>query len=262
MTFSISRQATVLGACVIATAALVAPASALAQERQTETVERSLPFPANGTLKLHNFSGEVRITGGSGNRFVMKAVRRGYPDRLKEIQLSVESSGSTITVEANKRASDTERRNDNREHNVIETDFEIQVPAGARLDIETFSSDVRIKGVRGEQHLKTFSGDIIASGSEAPLTAYSFNGRVEVDATAQGRSPNLSAETFSGDIQVRLAQNAAGDLAFKSFSGDLDSVLPLTLRSSSRRNVQARLPGGSGRTLEFKSFSGDLKIVK
>jgi len=262
MALSTPRRITLIGAYVLASAVLVAPVSALAQERQTETVDRSMPFPANGTLKLRNFSGEVRITGGSGSNFVMKAVRRGYPDRLKEIQLTVESSGSTITVEANKRDSDMERRNDNRQNNVVETDFEIQVPAGARLDIDTFSSDVRVTGVHGEQHLKTFSGDIIASGSQAPLTAYSFNGRVEVDATGQGRSPDLSAETFSGTIQVRLADNAAGDLEFKSFSGDLDSVFPLTLRSSSRRNVQAQLPGGSGRTLAFKSFSGDLKIVK
>ena len=64
---------------LLATAAfalLVMPASALAQ-RQTETVDRTLPFPANGTLELNNFSGDIRITAGSGRNFVMKAVRRG-----------------------------------------------------------------------------------------------------------------------------------------------------------------------------------------
>jgi hypothetical protein len=118
-----------LGAAALAM--LMLPASAWAQ-RETETVDRTLPFPSRGTLKLNNFSGDVRITAGTGRNFVMKAVRRGYADRLKEIKLLVESNGSTITVEANKR--DDDRRNrDNGRDNVIQTDFEIQVPADARL---------------------------------------------------------------------------------------------------------------------------------
>lgn len=137
----------VAATCAVALAVLVLPASAWAQ-RVTETVDKTLPFPSGGTLKLNNFSGEVRITGGSGCNFVMKAVRRGYPDRLKEIQLTVESSGSTITVEANKR---------DRE-NMVETTFEIQMPSGAHLDINAFSSDSVIRDVEGRQQLKTFSG--------------------------------------------------------------------------------------------------------
>lgn len=232
----------VIGAAALAMLVLPVPAWA---QRQTETVDRTLPFPSGGTLKLNNFSGEVRITGGSGRNFVMKAVRRGETSRLKEIQLAVESSGSTITVEANKRDREESRRwNTGGRSNIIETDFEIQVPSDARLEINTFSSNVTITGVTGPQRLKTFSGD------------------VEVDATGQGTSPELEVETFSGSMRVRLAENAKGDLEFNSFSGHLDAAYPVSLRSSSRRNVRAELPGGPGRLLRFKSFSGELRLMK
>lgn len=238
------RRSLLGAAAAVAFAMLVLPASAWAQ-RQTETVDRTLPFPSGGTLKLNNFSGEVRITVGTGRNFVMKAVRRGDADRLKDILLTVESSGSTIIVEANKRDRDTERRrSDEGRHNVIDTDFEIQVPADARLDINTFSSDVVVVGVEGAQRIETFSGDI------------------DIDATAQGTSPELDVETFSGTMRMRLSDKARGDVAFDSFSGSFDADYPVSLRSSGRRNIRATLPGGAGRPLRFKSFSGDLRLIK
>lgn len=247
---------------ILALALIALPATALAQ-KQTETVDRTLPFPSGGTLKLNNFTGEVRITGGSGRNFVMKAVRRGYPDRLKEIQLTVESSGSTITVEANKRDRSDRWRNDDRDDNVVETTFDIQVPAGARLEINAFSSGVIITGVEGRQELKTFSGDIDVRGARGMVSANSFSGEIDIDATGQGASPDLDMETFSGTMNVRLAAGARGQIDFNTFSGSLDADIPVTLRSSSRRNIRADLPGGTGNSnLRFKSFSGTLRLVK
>jgi hypothetical protein len=49
-------------------------------------------------------------------------------------------------------------------------------------------------------------------------------------------------------------------VTFNSFSGHLNSDLPLTLHTSSRRNLRAELGGGGGGTLRFKTFSGSVKI--
>jgi len=49
-------------------------------------------------------------------------------------------------------------------------------------------------------------------------------------------------------------------VSFNSFSGQLNSELPLTLHSSSRRSFKAELGGGDGGTLRFKTFSGSVKI--
>lgn len=242
---------------------MLLPAAALAQ-RQTETVDRTLPFPSNGTLRLKNFSGEVRITAGSGRDFVMKAVRTGRADRLKEVRLTVEASGSTIEVNANERDRDDDRRwrDGDGDNNVVETRFDIQVPASARLEVEAFSSDLIITGITGEQRLKTFSGDIESTGSRSTFQAETFSGAIEVDATGHGTSPDLSIETFSGEMRVRLADNARGEVALSTFSGALNVDFPVTLRSTSRRNLRAELPGGAGRTLAFKSFSGNLRLTK
>jgi hypothetical protein len=256
------KRAIVIGV-VAAVALVMGSATASAQtQRESETVERTLPFPSGGTLHLKNFSGEVRITGGTGSNFVMKAIRTARADRLREIQLRVETVGSRIEVDANYRPDDRRWRDGDQNDNVVNTRFEIQVPAGARLDIDAFSSDVGVTGVTGEQQLKTFSGDITTTGSRNRIDAETFSGRLDLDATGHGASPDLTVETFSGEMRVRMTDNARGEIAFNTFSGSLDAGFPVSLRSSGRRNIRAELPGGSGRTLTFKSFSGSLRLVK
>ena len=66
--------------------ALAAPAAA---QRDTETIDRTLPMPAGGTLRLKTFSGRVKITGGSGDQLVVHAVRRATRDRLADIKLEI-----------------------------------------------------------------------------------------------------------------------------------------------------------------------------
>jgi DUF4097 and DUF4098 domain-containing protein YvlB len=210
--------------------------------QETENFNQAVAFPAGGTLELHNFSGDVHITGTSGKDAVIKAIRRARRDKLDRIKLDVQANGSGVRIEANRR----DRSVDDRDGDVVETDFDIEVPASARVDVDVFSSDLDIKGVSGAQRLKTFSGTIT------------------IDAVAAGSSPSIRAQTFSGNIRARLAESAKADVSFESFSGAFDSDLPVTLRSmGGRRNsrVSGTLSGGGG-SLDFNTFSGDVRIVK
>jgi DUF4097 and DUF4098 domain-containing protein YvlB len=250
---------------VVTLTTLFAPAAAMAQ-RQTETVDRTLPFPSGGTLELDNFSGDIRITAGTGRNFVMKAVRRGRAERLKEVPLTVETSGSRIIVDANHRDNSRNNRrsrdDEDGNNNVVETTFEIQVPANAALKIEGFSSDITVTGIEGVMDLQTFSGNITTTGSRSAVTVETFSGRIDIDATGHGATPDLDLETFSGSMYVRLADNAKGEIDFNTFSGDLDAAFPVTLKSSGRRHIRAELPGGAGRRLTFESFSGSLRVTR
>ncbi|PYJ99500.1 MAG: hypothetical protein DME23_09400 [Verrucomicrobia bacterium] len=228
------------GFIVVALLALAASTVARAQE-ETEHVDRTLAFPSGGTLQLHNFSGAVHITGTAGKDLVIKAVRRAERDRLDHIALDIQTSGSTVTIDANKR--DPGWQHD--KNNVVETSFEIEVPSGAILDVDVFSSNLDIKGVTGAERLKTFSGN------------------VTVDAVAAGAVPRLTAETFSGGIRVRLADCVKGDVNFKSFSGSFDAQLPLTLHKAGHNRVSGALPDdASDSALRFTTFSGNVHLTK
>ena len=223
---------------------LAAPASAQRDRdddrargpRDTETVDRTLPMPAGGTLRLKTFSGRVKITGGSGDQLVVHAIRRATRDRLDEIKLEITQSGTTIEVDANHRL--VERRNDN----VVETDFEIQVPSKTKLDIKTFSAPVTVIGVSASQNIDGFSSEVIIESSEF------------------GDGNDIDVNTFSGDVRLRLPATAKGNIDFNSFSGHFESDLPVTLNSSSRRNFRGALNGGGAGDFRLKTFSGDVSI--
>jgi DUF4097 and DUF4098 domain-containing protein YvlB len=237
---------------------VAAPATASPAQKETEKVDRTVPFPSGGTLELKNFSGDIRITATNGRDVVISAVRRADRDHLDHIKLEISTSGSTVSINANKRDSSWNEDHDN----VVETSFDIQVPASARLDLDAFSSDVDVTGITGEQDLHTFSGDVTVVGAKSPIKAKTFSGQIDIDATAAGTAPEVDAETFSGPIRYRLADGARGSVDFSSFSGSLDAGVPLTLHSSSRRSMKADLPGGSGSRLRFHTFSGDVRVVK
>ncbi len=220
---------------------LAAPQAALATQKESETVDRTVSIGDRGTLKLSNFSGDVRITGTSGGDVVIHAVRRASRERLDNIKLEITTNGSTVSIEANKRVPDYKEKN----NNVVETDFDIKVPKGTTLNLDSFSGKLEVTGVTGEINAETFSGDI------------------DIDAAAAGQVPAMTAETFSGNIQARVPASASGKVRFNSFSGSVRSDLPIDMGSrTKRRDFSGEIGNGSGPTLRFTTFSGDLRIQK
>lgn len=217
----------------------VAPA-ATAGQKETETIDRTVSIGANGTLKLKNFSGDVRIAGTTGSEVVVHAVRRATRERLDNIKLEITSSGNSVSIEANKRDENWRDKN----NNVVETDFDIKVPYGTQLDLYSFSGRLDVTGVTARINAETFSGDVM------------------LDVTSASQLPALSGETFSGDIRVKVSGTASGRVEFNSFSGSVESDLPISMRSNRRRNVSGDIGSGNGPTLNFKTFSGDLRIQK
>jgi hypothetical protein len=223
----------ILAIAVLSAMTLAAPAVA-SEQNETERIDRTVSIRAGGRLNLKNFSGRVTITGSNRADVVVHAVRRAPRERLDHIKLQIVESASGVSIEANKKDGDWT----DRENNVVDTEFDIQVPADVALEVEVFSSDVIVKDVRGRQRLHTFSGEIEVGGAEGAL----------------------DAETFSGDISVGLAQGTSASVDFDSFSGSLKSDVPMSYRSSnSRKRIRADI-GSGGTDYHFKTFSGDVRI--
>jgi DUF4097 and DUF4098 domain-containing protein YvlB len=224
--------------------------------KETETVDRTLTVQPGGTLILKTFSGRVDIKAGSGNQVVVHAVRRATRSRLNDIKLEITQSGNTVTIDANHQL--VERRN----NNVVETDFDISVPADMRLDVKTFSADVTVTGVRGSHQIDGFSSEVRLVRVAGPMKVKTFSANVELQADAWNNGDDLDLNTFSGDIILRLPSNASGTINFDSFSGNFNSELPVTLQTSSKRNFRGDLNGGGNTDFKLKTFSGNVTIRK
>lgn len=242
----------------LALLALGIPALASAAVKETERVERTVPMQAGGTLTLKNFSGRVEITGEARTDVSIVAIRKATRERLDRIKLDIQSDGRSVVIEANKRDKDWDEKNDN----VVETDFTIKVPQSANLDLKVFSSPVQISGVTGTHKVHGFSSDLRLDRVTGPVDAETFSGRIYLSHAAWQQGQTVRAKTFSGDIEVKLPATAAGTVEFDSFSGDVDSAVPLTLQSKSKRKMRASLNDAGGGALTFKTFSGDVRLLK
>ncbi len=213
---------------------------ALAGQKETETIDRTAPIGANGSLKLKNFSGAVRITGTNSHEVVIHAVRRAKREQLDNIKLDVVTSGTSVTIEANKRTEGWRDKNDN----IVETDFDIKVPFGTELDLYSFSGRIEVTGVRAKINAETFSGNVM------------------LDVAAAAELPALTGETFSGDIRLKVPDSASGQCGVQQLQRQRRERHADRDEEHRRRDVSGDIGSGSGPTLKFKTFSGDLRIQK
>jgi hypothetical protein len=226
---------------------------------ETEHVTRTVKLDPGGTLRLKNFSGRVTITASDRSDVAIDAVRRATRDRLDRIKLDIHSEGSnTVVVDANRRERSWFEFTGH--SNVVETDFDIQVPRRTHLDVSVFSSPVTIEGVEGSHRVYSFSSRLTLNDVSGSIKAHTFSGGIVIREKTWSPNHTIEVDTFSGSVELHVPDSARGAVSFNSFSGRLNSELPLTLQSSSRRRLRAELGGGGDGRLSFKTFSGSVKI--
>jgi len=229
-----------------------------AASQETEKVSRTVPLNPGGTLRLKSFSGRVNITATDGHEVVVDAVRRASRSRLDHIKLDVRGDGSTVYIDANRRDSSWWVTN----NNVVDTDFDIKVPRQTNLTVQVFSATVTIDGVEGRYDVGGFSSRINLVDAVGSIKAHTFSGPIEIRAKRWQDEQNVDVDTFSGNVTLRVPESASGQVIFNSFSGHLNSDIPLTLKNGSRRSLRAELGANprSGGNLRFKTFSGSVRI--
>ena len=235
---------------------------------QTEHVNRTIKMDVGGTLRLKSFSGRVTITAADRPEVVIDAVRRATRSRLDRIKLDIHTDGShVVVVDANRR--ERSWYDFIGGDNVVETDFDIKVPRQTNLDLSVFSAPVSVDGVEGSHRVHGFSSRLRLNDVAGSIKAHTFSGSVLIRAKSWEPNQMITVDTFSGNVELHVPESARGSVSFNSFSGRLNSEIPLTLHSSSRRSLKAELgslraergdDGGNTGTLRFKTFSGSVRI--
>jgi DUF4097 and DUF4098 domain-containing protein YvlB len=250
------RQAVfALGVLIAGSAVLPAAAT------ETEHITQTAPLAPGGTLRVKNFSGHVAITGTDRQDASIDAVRRANRERLDHIKLDIHMEGSALVVSANKQ--DYSYFNWSRSNRVVETDLVIQVPRRTSLEADLFSAALSVDGLDGTHNVHAFSSRVKLENMAGSIRVHTFSGPVDVRTTTWRPNQSVDIDTFSGNVELHVPDNAGGTVSFNSFSGHLNSEIPLTLRSGSRRSIRADLGPASAAdrgTLRFKTFSGSVKI--
>ena len=271
----ISTLALVLGAAVPVLSACTSMRAYAQTGRSSDT-----PFTWSGTVRegrwvyVRNLNGPVRVEQGTGDKVEVRAEkrwRRGDPEEVKITVRQVGAGGGDVIVCAlwNDRSTCDEdgyhshsdgwwRNND---HNDVQVEFVVRLPAGVKIDASTVNGRVEIDGATSNVVAHTVNGSIDARSTGGSVTAHTTNGDVMVS-SARLDGDHTEFSTVNGTVTVSLPASVNADVEMHTVNGHLSSDFPLTVEGSfSPRRLHATL-GKGGPTLRLSTVNGSIRLRK
>jgi hypothetical protein len=242
------------------------------------------PIGPAGRFHLRIVDGHARLCGVPGDRVVVE--ERNGRDIAREFLVEPGDGSLEIRVRARHFGLSLGSR--------TRPDFDIQVPAGATVVVETVNGQIDGEGLRGAQRYRTASGDLVFTGAAGDLTVDAVSGGTRIDAidsvvlTARTVSGALrlaaplilgaSIGTTSGRIALDGRLSPGGAYSVQTVNGDAEittdagvTIEARTVTGSIRTEPRGRSEGGPGRRqvilgdgrahIAFRSISGDLTMT-
>jgi DUF4097 and DUF4098 domain-containing protein YvlB len=239
---------------------------------ETERFSRRVKIGRDGRVSVSNVSGDIVVTGGSGDEVSIEAVKRsrGSRDNLRNVDIVVDDRAGRVDVRTNYVG-----RNGN-----VSVDFTITVPSSAAVELSSVSGSLKISGVSGGGvRLNTVSGSVTASETPHVEVAKSVSGSITLSAISV--DGDLNASSVSGTVTVNgvkargldlgsvsgnlvLTDASCERLTAKSVSGSVEYSGALTRNgrydiNSHSGSVRLALPASTGFDLTANTFSGAIR---
>ena len=179
---------------------------------QTDRFSRKVKLGRDGRVSISNISGNIAITGGSGDEVTIDAVKRtrGDQGQLANVRIVVDDRPGRVDVR-------TEYDSGRSRNNNVSVDYTVTVPTGASVEAKSVSGNVKVTGVRGAVRTESVSGDVTTVDTPKVEAAKSVSGNVMLSGIQN--DGELSATSVSGTVTAKGVKTHALDLG--SVSGDL-----------------------------------------
>ena len=208
-----------------------------------DEVDELRTIPSDSSVRIHNTRGELYITGWDRD----EAQVEGELDDLAE-GLQFEVDGDQVLIRVIMPDRDINHGDG--------SELVINLPAGVQLQVESVSSDIRLRGFTGAVAMRTVSGDVAAQEIGALTHVNTMSG----DISLSDGSGSVKVMTTSGDVAISLS---ASDVSVETVSGDVD------LELESFDSVKASAVSGEleiegslnlGGSIESRTVSGDVDL--
>lgn len=168
-------------------------------EGRVARIDTTLAFSANGSVDLSLMSGSIRVS--AWNRDQVRVVATA----TNGATLDFDASGSHVDLGIHNSRSDEGGS----------ANYDVTVPAGARLTLSAISGSITAAGVRGGIDANSVSGPVDVRDAAASVAIESVSGSV----IASGVAGDVKVETVSGAIEVA---NVSGTVSAGDVSGSID----------------------------------------
>lgn len=252
-----NRWATIAGALLGTVLALAASSHA---QQLTEEFHQQYPLPSNGSVKINNVNGVIKIAAWDQDQVKVDAVKRaGSAEKMAEARIVVEPEPNSISIATQYPERAFERCNQDACRPAV-VDYTITVPRGARLQrVRNVNGSVEIAGVRGEVSASSVNGRVSASGLSAASDVSTVNG--SVDAAFDRFAAGSKVHSVNGRVTVTLPSDTSADVRASSLNGSIrnDFGIPAGPRSLVGRDLEGRI-GNGGPQLRLETVNGGIEI--
>lgn len=235
---------------------------------------RTYPLGPEGTISIHNISGNVRAVGYDGQAVIVTAYREGRDREVVEIVDRSSANRVDVKVrypeECNCDAS---------------VRFEVQIPRSipyrfdslssisgnvsvtnvtGNLKAKSISGSVTVKNIAGTAEATSVSGEVTVEEAAGAVSAKSTSGDVKVDMTNMQGSDRLEFSSISGNVSVRLPANADAEVEMSVMTGGLKTDFPLQIedRGFGPGKRAHGFIGAGARKMKLSSVSGNVSLTR
>ncbi len=256
---SIVTALVVSGLVVLFMVRVVAPSLPPMVGRPDVQEVKQFNHPAEGTFRLINSDGLVRVSTHSGSNITGRADIRAFlrngatKEALREYvesMVHIQGSGTGVAI-----TTEPSERPDGIELFVV---YDVQVPVGTNVDIESNNGNVWVLPGCGRVDVRGRNTDIDVRGPKGSVVAESVNGRITVHEAPDGgqlktvngnvyadvAGGHLEAVTANGNIIARLLSPSVAGAALSTQNGGVT----LTMEDDCSASIVARTERGSVRT--------------
>ncbi len=202
------------------------------QGHATRTDRFSGTLTAGQTLSVENISGDVVASPGSAFSAVVTVTvtapnQRQAEELLRNTRIEQSQDEEGWSLETRWPGKHGNRRGSGCSSCRVVASYELTVPPGVDVSLQTVNGGVRVKNLDGAVHLESVNGPIEASGLRRSLEAQTVNGPIDAVARAVSRDSSFSLESVNGPITLTLPKNAQFDFSAETMNGTIASTFPL-----------------------------------
>lgn len=210
-------------------------------------IERGMPFASDGSVRISNLVGSVRVTGWNRDSVAL----HGVLPKGDKVFMGGGRQGMKMFVEA---------LND---RNPQPTRLDVMVPMRAKVWVKTATAEIEVSGVTGELDLYVVGGKIRVTGMPSELNAEAIDGDIEVN----GKPGWLRAKSASGTVTFN---GSSGDASISTVSGGITvNSVPAEGNGKFERAKLETVTGPirfnadiqRGAAIDFSTHSGTLDIA-
>ena len=235
-------------------------AGLLRAESHLESYTETHALDPHGQIRIDDTNGAISIRTWARPEVSLQVEKRASSeDRLKEIQVEVESDPKSLSIRTIF------------PHHFLGWFWNIgdagsvrlvlSVPESVDLNrVSMVNGAITIEGVHGSIDAHAVNGSVKATGLGDDADLSTVNGSIHAEAAAPGAGGHLHFSTVNGSIAVLLGKGANATFSASTINGGTSCALPIRLTEERHRHGMQGVIGTGGASIEASTVNGSVRL--